>query len=81
VLSFSTWRFYALFRNNQFQRLNQPITATAFNASGSIFAYAVGYDWSKGVEYNDPNQRKYVLLHGVQDSEIKGKKANKNGRR
>lgn len=65
----------------QFQRLNQPITATAFSASGSIFAYAVGYDWSKGVEYNDPNQRKYVLLHGVQDAEIKGKKAAKPARR
>lgn len=67
----------------QFQRLNQPITATAFSATGSIFAYAVGYDWSKGYEYNDPNQRKYVLLHGVQEGEItKGKKGAKTaGRR
>lgn len=24
-----------------------PITATAFNSTGSIYAYAVSYDWSK----------------------------------
>jgi mRNA export factor len=63
-------------RLKQFQRLNQPITATAFSADGSVFAYAVGYDWSKGYEHNDPNMRKYVLLHGVSPNDIKGKKAN-----
>lgn len=76
------WNFWDKDNKNrlkQFQRLNQPITATAFNANGSIFAYAVGYDWSRGVEYSDPNLPKYVLLHGVQESEIKGKKGGKGG--
>lgn len=68
-------------RLKQFQRLNQPITASAFSANGTIFAYAVGYDWSKGVEHNDPNNKKYVLLHGVQASEIKGKKAANKAKR
>jgi hypothetical protein len=29
------------------QKANTGITATAFNRSGNILAYAVGYDWSK----------------------------------
>lgn len=71
-------------RLKQFQRVNQPITATAFSSDGNIFAYAVGYDWSKGAANNDRNNQKYILLHGVQQSEVRGKKSNSkmaNGRR
>lgn len=72
-------------RLKQFQRLNQPITATAFSSDGSIFAYAVGYDWSKGLAHNNvPAQQKYILLHGVQQAEVQGKKTTSkmgNGRR
>lgn len=79
---FNFWDKDNRHRLKQFQRMNQPITATAFSMDGSIFAYAVGYDWSKGIEHHDPNSRKYVLLHGVQPAEIKGKKANSRpGRR
>jgi mRNA export factor len=78
---FNFWDKDNKHRLKQFQRLNQPITATAFSADGSIFAYAVGYDWSKGAEYNDPTLRKYILLHGVQAGEIKEKKSSKPGRR
>lgn len=31
--------------------LEGPITKCAFNARGEIFAYAIGYDWSKGANY------------------------------
>ena len=27
--------------------MTQPITASAFNRDGNIYAYATGYDWSK----------------------------------
>lgn len=63
-------------RLKQFQRLNQPITATAFSSDGNVFAYAVGYDWSKGAAHHNPNDPKYILLHGVQQAEVRGKKAN-----
>ncbi len=30
-----------------FNRMAQPITSSNFNKDGNIYAYAVGYDWSK----------------------------------
>lgn len=39
-----------------------PITATAFNHTGSMFAYSVSYDWSKGHSGMTPNHREYYLL-------------------
>ena len=57
-----------------FNKMNNSITAAAFNSDGNIFAYALGYDWSKGVEYFDrlksPNA---ILLHSVKAEEIKKK--------
>lgn len=34
-------------RLKMFKNANQPVTAGAFNATGTIFAYALSYDWSK----------------------------------
>lgn len=34
-------------RLKPFPKSNGQIVATAFNRNGTIFAYAVGYDWSK----------------------------------
>lgn len=31
-----------------FDQAPAPISATAFNKNGTIFAYAISYDWSKG---------------------------------
>jgi mRNA export factor len=53
-----------------FNRMDQSITASAFNRDGSIYAYAVGYDWSKGIEYFDKRKPNMLLLHAVQDGEI-----------
>lgn len=80
---FNFWDKDNKHRLKQFIRLNQPITAGAFSADGNIYAYAVGYDWSKGAAHHKPaTDKKYVLLHGVQPQEIKGKKsASKTGRR
>jgi len=74
---FNFWDKDNKHRLKQFQRLNQPITATAFSSDGNIFAYAVGYDWSKGAAHHNPTtDRKYILLHGVQQVEVRGKKSN-----
>lgn len=73
---FNFWDKDNKHRLKQFQRLNQPITATAFSADGNIFAYAVGYDWSKGAAHHNPaTSRKYILLHGVVQAEVRGKKS------
>ncbi|BBN12217.1 mRNA export factor [Marchantia polymorpha subsp. ruderalis] len=56
------------------QRCNQPIPCSTFNSDGTIFAYGVSYDWSKGAENHNPSQaRNYILLHPTQDSEVKTK--------
>lgn len=58
-----------------FQRNNQPITASEFSPDGTIFAYALSYDWSKGLEYHNPKKcPPQIMLHPVQDSEIQPKK-------
>ena len=57
-----------------FAKLNNAITAAAFNQQGNVFAYAVGYDWSKGIEYFDrQKQPNAILLHAVKEDEIKKK--------
>jgi len=53
-----------------FQRMPMPITASNFNRDGSIFAYATGYDWSKGADHWDKSKVPQLYLHGVQDQEI-----------
>lgn len=78
---FNFWDKDNKHRLKQFNRLNQPITASAFSHDGSIFAYAVGYDWSKGAAHHNPADKKYVLLHGVEPTQIKGKASGKNTRR
>ncbi|XP_066903495.1 protein Rae1-like isoform X2 [Halyomorpha halys] len=41
---------------------DQSISKCAISNNGQIFAYAVGYDWSKGHEYNDPSKKTNVFL-------------------
>ena len=46
---------------------------TAFNRSGTIFAYAVSYDWSKGHSGMVPNHPNKLMLHACKDDEVKRK--------
>jgi mRNA export factor len=48
-----------------------PITCGGFNADGSIYAYGLSYDWSKGFQsYNPAQMPSYVHLHGTQEAEV-----------
>jgi mRNA export factor len=73
--AYTFWDKDAKQRLKLFSRSPNAITAGAFNAAGTIYAYAIGYDWSKGVEYyqrqRDPCT---IMLHAVQDVEIAKKK-------
>lgn len=51
--------------------LGSPIPATAFSRNGSYLAYALSYDWSKGHEYYQAGAKNAVMIHRVQDSEVK----------
>lgn len=45
--SFSFWDKDARTKLKSTELLDQPLTKCAFNHTGQIFAYSVGYDWSK----------------------------------
>jgi len=48
-----------------------PISATAFNRAGTIFAYAASYDWSKGHSGMTPGHPNKIMLHACKDDEVK----------
>ncbi|KAI8893685.1 WD40-repeat-containing domain protein, partial [Globomyces pollinis-pini] len=48
-----------------------PITSSAFNRNGTIFAYGISYDWHKGHEYNVSSNKVSLMLHAVKDDDIK----------
>jgi mRNA export factor len=53
------------------QKSSQPITATAYNHDGTIFAYSVSYDWSRGhAEHNPAAAKNYILLHSPSENEV-----------
>jgi mRNA export factor len=54
-----------------FERAPGPISATTFNRNGSIFAYAISYDWSKGHSGMTPGHPNKVMLHACKDDETK----------
>lgn len=58
---FNFWDKDAKCRLKPFPLTSQPISCTAFNKNGSIFAYASSYDWSKV-------RRSVCLLFGYRDT-------------
>lgn len=47
--------------------MDQSITKCCFNANGQIFAYAVGYDWSKGYMYFNPAKKPQIFFRACYD--------------
>lgn len=60
--TFSFWDKDARTKLKSSETMEQSITKCCFNANGQIFAYAVGYDWSKGHEYYNPSKKTYIYL-------------------
>mmetsp|Transcript_9214 Transcript_9214/g.9180 ORF Transcript_9214/g.9180 Transcript_9214/m.9180 type:complete len:161 (-) Transcript_9214:31-513(-) len=48
--SFIYWDKIAKQRLKSYTNLAAPVTAMDFKIDGSLFAYAVGYDWHKGID-------------------------------
>ncbi|KAK8218696.1 putative nuclear pore complex protein [Phyllosticta capitalensis] len=78
--TFHFWDKDAKHRLKGYPEVGGPITSTAFNSSGSIFAYAVSYDWSKGYAHNNQNIQTKIMLHPVQPDECKPRAGGKNKR-
>ncbi|KAJ9687144.1 hypothetical protein PVL29_015840 [Vitis rotundifolia] len=72
--AFNFWDKDSKQRLKAMSRCSQPIPCSTFNNDGSIFAYSVCYDWSKGAENHNPATAKtYIFLHLPQEAEVKGK--------
>lgn len=72
--AFNFWDKDSKQRLKAMLRCNQPIPCGTFNNDGSIYAYAVCYDWSKGAENHNPATAKSnIYLHLPQETEVKGK--------
>lgn len=50
-----------------------PISCCTFNAQGTLLFYAVSYDWSRGVEHNNPAAGNNVYIHHTKPDEIQPK--------
>ncbi|KAI3923840.1 hypothetical protein MKW92_007812 [Papaver armeniacum] len=72
--AFKFWDKDSKRRLKAMARCKNPIPCSAFNSDGSIFAYAVCYDWSKDAEKrNSSTSKPSIFLHLPQESEVKGK--------
>mmetsp|Transcript_15201 Transcript_15201/g.25043 ORF Transcript_15201/g.25043 Transcript_15201/m.25043 type:complete len:342 (+) Transcript_15201:190-1215(+) len=70
--SFNFWDKDSKQRLKPFPRANAPIPTSCFNFDGTIFAYAVSYNWFKGADFYNPSTMKnYILLHPTPEGEIK----------
>ncbi|KAF9484389.1 WD40 repeat-like protein [Pholiota conissans] len=65
------WDKDARTRLKTFDAAQGSISTTAFNRSGSIFAYAVSYDWSKGHSGMTPGHPNKIMLHSCKDEEVR----------
>ncbi|XP_011189810.1 protein Rae1 [Zeugodacus cucurbitae] len=65
--TFSFWDKDARTKLKSSETMDQSITKCAFNNNGQIFAYAVGYDWSKGHEYFNPGKKPQIFLRSCFD--------------
>ena len=69
--TFHFWDKDAKHRLKGYPQVGGTISATTFNRNGSIFAYAVSYDWSKGYSSNTQAYPTKVMMHGVSGDEAK----------
>jgi len=57
------------------EQLDNTITCCDFNNTGSLFAYASSYDWSKGHEFHNPQQKNYIFVKNLKiNDELKPRK-------
>jgi len=53
------------------ERMNNTISCACFNRAGNIYAYALSYDWCRGVEGYDKAKGNSIYLHPVQDTDVR----------
>lgn len=73
---YSFWDKDARTRLKISEQMNQPLTRCSINSTGEIFAYAIGYDWSKGHEYANPTSTENKIFFHPCFDDLKPKKKN-----
>ena len=72
--AFNFWDKDSKQRLKAMLKSTQPIPCSAYNKDGTIYAYAISYDWSRGyAEYNPTQAKHHILLHSPQDVEVKNR--------
>ncbi|KAF2863929.1 WD40 repeat-like protein [Piedraia hortae CBS 480.64] len=69
--TFHFWDKDAKHRLKGYPEVGHPIISTDFDRNGNIFAYAIGYDWSKGYQGNTANIPNKIMLHPLMGDECK----------
>ncbi|KAG0306372.1 hypothetical protein BGZ98_002490 [Dissophora globulifera] len=72
--SFAFWDKDSRQKLKSFPKAPAPISTSCFNLNGSIFAYAVSYDWNKGHSAAGTQNQNKIMLHAVTDEEAKPRK-------
>jgi mRNA export factor len=78
--TFHIWDKDAKHRLKASSNVGGAISSAEFNHTGTIYGYAVSYDWSKGYQFNTPSYPNQVRLHVVQEDEVKQKNKKVPGR-
>jgi mRNA export factor len=68
---YNFWDKDAKHRLKGYPTVGGSITSTAFNRGGTIFAYAVSYDWSQGYQANTAAYPTKLMLHPINGEECK----------
>ncbi|KAG0257570.1 hypothetical protein BG011_003888 [Mortierella polycephala] len=72
--SFAFWDKDSRQKLKSFPKVGDPISTTCYNRNGTIFAYAVSYDWSKGYLGATPQNQNKIMLHAVNDIDVRPRK-------
>lgn len=65
------WDFQQKNKIKTFYYANQPVTKAEMDDSGTLMAYALGYDWSQGINGLDRNIPNKLCVHAITPNELK----------
>ncbi|KAI1453618.1 WD40 repeat-like protein [Annulohypoxylon moriforme] len=71
--TYQFWDYIAHTKLRKYPKVGEAITSAAFNRDGSFYAYAVGYDWSRGCAANTQDIETKIMLHPICDDDVKKK--------
>lgn len=69
--TYSFWDKESRQRIKNSVKLANGITASGFNRNANLYAYALGYDWSKGYQYNQASSKTAIMVSVTKDADVK----------